>query len=214
MVLEEAFETWGRPLKMRFDNGVPWGTAQHVPSALCLWIVGLGIEVIFGRPACSTDNALVERSHGVLAKWVEPQHCWSLEDCQDRLDWAVETQRERYHAPKHLSRAQAYPELYTNSRTYCRAIHKSLWCLQTVAQFLSTYHFERKVEKNGQISLLATSYLVGRSYARQHVLIHLDPHCLQWVVEDTFGRELVRHPCQELAYEKIHALKLAKRRKD
>jgi hypothetical protein len=212
--LETAFETWGRPLCLRFDNGFPWGSNSLIPSAMALWIAGLGIRVLFGRPARSTDNALVERSHGVLAKWVEAEQCPDFAAFQARLDWASETQRERYRSAKCLSRAQAYPDLYTNHRGYRRQQEPRLWSLEAAAAFLATYHFERKVEKNGGITLLAETYAVGRNYARQKVYIHLDATTFEWVIKDAFGKELRRHLCQELDYAKIKDLKLAKRRKD
>lgn len=214
VVLQEAFETWGLPLRMRFDNGVPWGTNSRVPSALALWLAGLGIAVLFGRPARSTDNALVERCHGVLDQWVDPQHCADFEACQNCLEWAAETQRERYRSPHHLSRAAAYPEMYENRRTYRRGNEPQRWSLEAAAAFLSGYQFERKVEKNGRITLLAASYSVGRKYARQQVYVQLDPRRLEWVVKDAFGQILVRHVSQELDYAKISQFKLAKRCKD
>jgi len=77
------------------DNGTPWGTQSRLPSALGLWLVGLGIDLIYGRPRRSTDNAIVERNHGVLARWVEAEQCPDFQHCQQHLDWAVVTQRER-----------------------------------------------------------------------------------------------------------------------
>jgi hypothetical protein len=212
--LETAFETWGRPLCLRFDNGFPWGSNSLIPSAMALWIAGLGIQVLFGRPARSTDNAVVERSHGVLANWVEAEECADFAALQDHLDWASETQRERYRSAHHLSRAEAYPDLYTNQRGYRRQQEASLWSLAAAAAFLATYHFERKVEKNGGITLLAEAYAVGRSYARQKVYVHLDATTFEWVIQDAFGKELRRHLSQELDYTRIKNLKLAKRRKD
>lgn len=199
---------------LRFDNGFPWGSNSLIPSAMSLWIAGLGVQVLFGRPARSTDNAIVERSHGVLEKWVEPEQCRDLASCQERLDWASETQRERYRSAQHLSRAEAYPDLYTNERSYRRQDEASFWSLDSAAAFLATYHFERKVEKNGRITLLAEAYAVGRNYARQKVFVRLDATTFEWVIKDAFGKELRRHLSQELDYPRIKDLKLAKRRKD
>ncbi len=134
---------WGRPEQMRLDNGMPWGTQSTLPSAMGLWLVGLGIELRYGRPARSTDNAVVERSHGVLAR----------------------------------------------------------------------FHFQRKVERNGQITLFANHYSAGRQYARQYIEIQLDASTDQWVMRDEYGHELRRQPAKELSYELISQLRLAKRRR-
>lgn len=109
------------------DNGMPWGTQSKLPSALGLWLVGIGVSLIYGRPARSTDNAVVERSHGVLDKWVEPHTCEDFADCEARLAWAVHTQRERYPVDKEQSRIQKHPDLYANPRGY-DAQHDSQIC--------------------------------------------------------------------------------------
>ena len=170
-MIQEALECWGRPKSIRVDNGTPWGTGSVVPSALALWLAGLGIDVIYGRPACSTDNAVIERCNGVLIPWVEPDKQPDAACCEKRLAWAAQTQRERYRSPHHLTRAQAYPELYTNPRTYHRRYDAQLWSRPRAAGFLSGYAFQRKVEKNGRISLMANTYSVGQAYARQIVTV-------------------------------------------
>lgn len=198
---------------MRVDNGAPWGTSSRpVPSALALWLSGLGIDMVYGRRAVSTDNAIVERCHGVLEQWVDPlqQANWGL--LAQRLEWAAETQRERYRSPHHLTRAQAFPDLYTNTRTYHRQQDAHLWDVEQAADFLATYTFYRKVEKNGRINLLANTYSVGRDFARQNVTVRLDARAHEWLILDDYGNLLVRHPSKELDYETLYYDKLGQRR--
>lgn len=209
--LQEVFEIWGKPEKIRVDNGQPWGTGSSVPSALALWLVGMGIEVIYGRPAQSRDNAVIERTHGVLDRWVAPSHQADIDTLQDQLEWAVQTQRERYRSAHHLTRAAVYPQLYTNPRSYRRQAHEAGWEMGKVACYLSRYIFQRKVEKQGQVTLFANSYSVGRAYARQTVSIVLDVETLEWVFRDESAMEITRHCSLELDYELIHNLRLAKR---
>jgi len=211
--IQQAFETWGLPLALRVDNGAPWGTSKVVPSALALWLSGLGIHMIYGRPACSTDNAIVERDHGVLAQWAEPQRQPHFAALREQLEWAANTQRERYRAPQHLTRAEAFPALYTNPRTYQRQRDAQLWDKQRAACFLSSYRFHRKVEQNGRISLLANTYSVGQTFRRRTVTIQLDPHTYEWVLCDEYGNEIRRHRSKELDYDLISNLQLAKRHK-
>jgi hypothetical protein len=211
--LQTVFEMWGKPQRLRVDNGQPWGTNSRVPSALALWLAGLGIEVVYGRPAQSTDNAVIERTHGVLDRWVMPAQQADMDHLQERLQWAIHTQRERYRSPHHLTRAQAYPQLYTNPRTYRQQGDERCWDVCKVAGYLSHYTFERKVEKYGQITLFAHSYSVGRAHARQMVSIQLDVHRLEWVFRDERGIELTRHASRELDYDILSNLRLGKRQK-
>lgn len=200
---------WGLPEAMRMDNGTPWGTYSPLPSALGLWLAGFGIRLVYGRPGCSTDNSVVERSHGVLANWVEPSQCRDFAHCQTQLAWAVHTQRERYPVQGTLSRLQSHPTLLSNLRPYA----PELWSMLRVKTYLSQFVFRRKVEKYGQVTLFANTYSVGRAHARLQVEFRLDPQTNEWVVTDEQGNPLRRLPAQELDETIIHQLQLAKRRK-
>lgn len=183
-----------------------------MPSALALWLSGLGIQVIYGRPRQSTDNALIERCNGVLEKWVEPHQQAHFKACQERLDWAIWTQRERYRSPHHETRAVAYPDLYENARTYRRSQDAQLWSLEQAALFLSAYRFSRKVEKNGRINLLGNNYPIGQSYARQVFSIVLQAQSQEWSVSDDYGTEIARFASKELDYEKVQRLQTGRNR--
>ena len=196
------------------DNGMPWGTQSKLPSAMGLWLVGLGLELIYGRPARSTDNAVVERSHGVLAQWVELDQRVNFEDCQQRLAWAVHTQRERYRLADGLTRLQSNPGLYTNLRGYDPQQDSRQWALDRVRQYLSGFQFRRKVECNGRITLFANNYSAGQQYAGQYIEIQFDELTSHWVMRTEYGQEIRRHPAKELTYEQISQLKLAKRRRN
>ncbi len=196
------------------DNGMPWGTNSKLPSAMGLWLVGLGIDLIYGRPARSTDNAVVERSHGVLNGWVEPHQCADFAACEQGLAWAVHTQRERYPLADGQPRSQMYPELRQNLRHYTPSTEVAQWDMDRVCAYLSTFQFQRKVEKNGRITLFANTYSVGRAYQRQVLAIVLDSKTREWVISDDHGQEICRHEAKELTYDQIHGPQLAKRRRN
>lgn len=212
-MVQQSMRRWGKPQRVRMDNGSPWGTQSKLPSAFGLWLVGLGIDLIYGRPAHSTDNAVVERDHGVLAQWVEPERCANFQACQRQLAWASQTQRERYRWPGELTRAQTFPALYHNPRTYTPKTDARQWQSERVQAYLAQFVFQRKVEVNGRITLFANSYSVGRAYVRQRVEVRLDPDRLEWVISDDYQHPIRRHPAKELSYAQISQLQLAKRRR-
>lgn len=195
------------------DNGSPWGTQSKLPSAMGLWLVGLGIHLIYGRPARSTDNAVVERSHGVLDNWLEAHKCVNFTACEASLAWAVHTQRERYRVAKGQTRVQKHLDLYANPRGYDPQHDSQLWSRYRVRQYLSGFSFQRKVEKNGRISLFANNYSIASKYAGRSVEVHFDDGIDYWIICDEYGKELRRHPAKELNYEQISQLRLAKRRR-
>lgn len=212
--LQMTLGEWGCPERIRMDNGAPWGTQSKLPSALGLWLVGLGIGLVYGRPARSTDNAVVERSHGVLNGWVEPDQCVNFNDCQARLSWALHTQRERYPLADGRTRCQTYPELRQNSRRYTLINEAAQWDMARVCTYLASFQFQRKVEKNGRITLFANTYSVGNAYQRQYLTVQLDSQSRQWVISDDTGKEIRRHEAKELDGELIRNLMLAKRRRN
>jgi transposase InsO family protein len=63
-VLRNTFKRWGRPLRFRVDNGVPWGSSGDLPPDLVLWLLGLGVETVTNPPRRPQDNGVVERSQG------------------------------------------------------------------------------------------------------------------------------------------------------
>ena len=66
------FKSHGIPDWIKVDNGRPFGDPQmELIPPLALWLIGLGIQVIWNRPGTPQDNAKVERSQGVMARWTE-----------------------------------------------------------------------------------------------------------------------------------------------
>ena len=83
--LREAFGLWGRPGGLKLDNGLPWGGWNDLPTALALWLAGLGIELHFIPPGQKQLNGVVEKSHDTGQRWAEPHTCASPEELQARL---------------------------------------------------------------------------------------------------------------------------------
>lgn len=199
------------PRQLRVDNGQPWGTSAGIPTALALWLVGLGIEVIYIRPCRSTDNGVVERDHGVLADWVELKRCATCQQATEHLNWGIDVQRNRYPVHHQQARTILYPSLFTNPRTYDPAAADTSWQIDRVYAYLADYVFERRVGKTGQISLFSSTYHVGAVYRSQTVYVQLDAHHAAWIIRDEQGRELKRHPTQEINRDTIESFTLSKR---
>jgi transposase InsO family protein len=68
-IFERAFRTYGLPLAIRTDNGVPFATqAIHGLSYLNVWWMRLGILHQRSRPGCPQDNGAHERMHRTLKR--------------------------------------------------------------------------------------------------------------------------------------------------
>lgn len=208
--LRECFSRWGLPEVLRVDNGDPWGTHSRVPSALALWCVGLGIQVHVNPPRHCTDNGVVERCHGVVNQWSEPQCCHDRDECQRHLDWACDMQRTVYPAIVGQTRLKAYPALSTNPRRYSRKDEPRLWHLEQVGTFLEQFRFDRRVDQVGRISLFSHDCRIGRVHKGKTVSVRFSSPDWTWLVRDERGILLASLPATWLSRQTIINCRLAK----
>ena len=103
-----AFGRWGRPERLRVDNGPPWGTRGDLPTDLELWLLGVEVGVAPNPPRRPQDNGVVERSQGTGKQWGEPWTCDSLEELQRRLEEMDEIQRQEYPSIAGRSRWESF----------------------------------------------------------------------------------------------------------
>jgi hypothetical protein len=207
--LRALFATWGLPAKIRVDNGAPWRSWADLPTALALWWVGLGIEPVFNHPHCPKENPKVERCHGLWESWGEPQACRNFAAWEAAIAWVVETQRERYPSVGGRSRREAHPALAENPRRYTPEAEASLFDLERVKRYLALGRWPRWVSKIGQITLYGKPYRVGRPWAKQAVWVRLAAETTEWVIQDSNGEELIRHPAAQISAERICQLNVA-----
>jgi hypothetical protein len=201
--LRANFARWGKPERLRVDNGAPWGSSQDLPTALALWLWGLDIGIIWNPPRRPQNNGKVERFNGLLDQWGEPARCADWREWGEHLAWVVRLQRERYPACEGQSRSAAYPELEQNPRAYTPAGEAAAWDVQRVDALLGQGTWRRVVNKTGQISLYGRCYQVGRAFRGQTVFVQFDPMAVHWRIEDRNGQELASRPARELAPEQI-----------
>ncbi len=64
----KAFERYGLPEQMNFDNGPPWGSIFRVCryTTLSIWLIEHGVRVTYSRPAHPQTNGKDERFHRTL----------------------------------------------------------------------------------------------------------------------------------------------------
>jgi hypothetical protein len=208
--LRQVFTCWGLPEQLGLDNGLPWGGWNDLPTALALWLVGLGIRLNFLPPGQKQLNGVVERSQGTGQRWCEPATCGTAEELQQRLEQMDRIQREEYPSFAAGSRLAVFPQLQQVNRPYTLAWEEEHWDLRLAQQYLSGHTALRRANKQGQVSVYARRYSMGAKHRRQSVQVHYDPGSGEWVfAEEQSGQPLRRYQAVEITRERIRNLQIS-----
>jgi len=210
--LRLIFSRWGRPQSFRVDNGCPWGSKGDWPTDLALWLIGLGVNMIWNPARRPQDNGVVERLQGTGKRWGEPETCQDTDELQRRLDDMDRIQREVYPSIQGQSRWLAFPGLQQNERSYSKAWEKRSWNLQPVLDHMANEHALRRVDRKGQVSIYGRSHYVGKAHQGQDVYVFLDPVDREWVFATPEGVQLRRKVAEEITQERILKLQVTNRR--
>ena len=197
---------------MKVDNGAPLGDPlrKSIPP-LGLWLISLGVEMIWNRPAQPTDNAKVERMQATSARWAEVKHCPTIEHLRKRLVDVALTQRELYEVSRlgYQTRKNYYPGLYTNAS----ADAKMLFDPSRAYHFLAQTRLVRRVGTNGQVSLYGYGYQVGQRFKRQEIGIGFDPKTCAWRFYDRADQQIRQSMAKTMTPDHIWSLSVCKRTK-
>ena len=207
-----TFARWGLPDAVRVDNGYPWGSPRDLPTELAPWLIGLGVGVNWNPPARPRKNPKVERCHGVADAWAEPGACADSTELGARLEWVVRVQCGEYPAIDGASRVEAYPRLLIARRAYEESREAELWDLGRVDRWLSSPTWNRRVDRNGVVSIYGHRRFVGRAYSGQDMLVRYDGQARQWVIGDQAGENAWRFDAWELSREAILSLNVSRKR--
>ena len=181
-----VFKTWGIPKWIKVDNGRPFGDPQlELIPPLSLWLIGLGIKVIWNKPRSPKQNAKVERSQRTMANWTEFHKCKNSFDLQLCL-WE-KADFYNFHFPmkrfNNKKLVEKFPELVFTGQKWNPANFK----IERALEFLSKGNWKRTVSKVGQIPMYNSRFSVGAKYKHQRVSIKLCPDDNTWQVFDYLG---------------------------
>lgn len=177
--LLEAFTAVGRPQAIKVDNGRPIGDPrQETIPPLALWLVALGIKVIFNRVRVPQDNAKVERMQGVLSNWTEWRKCADGQALQQRLDREADFHNTKYRVSRlgFKTRVQVYPNLLRSPRPF----DPEDFDVQRAINFVAQGKWEREVSSGGQFSHWGQRVQVKVKYAHKRLSIRLNAQTNQW----------------------------------
>jgi hypothetical protein len=197
---------------LRVDNGYPWANSGDFPPEMALWLIGLGVDMIWIPPGCPRHNGVVERSQDVGQDWFEPWSCRDAAELQRRCDALDRRQRERYPYRQGRSRWEVYPALRYSGRPYSRRQEPALGDVAEVHREVARRVVRRQVDTTGSVSVYHRNRYVEKPHVGTQVFVSLDPTGPTWVIADEAGRQLRTHPADELTAEHIRTLTVAGRK--
>lgn len=181
LLLRLAFTEWGRPNRLAVDRDSVFHDntcPSPFPTRFHLWLLGLGCQLVFGRPNQPRDQAVTERSHQLWAQQVlQGQTFASLGDLQRAL------QRRRHFLNALLpcrSLAErpplvAFPHAAHSARPYRPEWEPALFDPAPIQAYLAQGEWFRKASAVGSVSLGHQIYCLGPAFVRQEVAITFDP---------------------------------------
>jgi transposase InsO family protein len=186
LMLRRAFTNYGLPRSISFDHGSVFfdnTTASPFPTRLHLWLIALGIDVIFTRKRQPTDHALIERTHQTMTwqallgqTWSDQAVLWSgLDQRREVLNTILPT-RALGQPP-----LAAYPTASHSGRSYRPEWEAELLDLRRVGAYLAGGEWFRQTNPHGQWSLGSYWYNLGRQFARREVAITFDQQTWEWI---------------------------------
>ena len=211
-MFRHVFARWGLPDRVRVDNGYPWGTPRDLPPELALWLIGLGVGVIWNPAGQPTCNPKVVRCNGLTQQWGELHRCADRAGAAAVLAEVARIQREEYPAIRGRTRLEVFPQLKAPRRAYRRSQEAALWDLSRVDAFLAQGCWKRRVDCNGRISIYGHGRSVGRAWAHQEVGLRFEASSRCWMACDQAGELIKPIPATELTRERIMALAVSRRR--
>ena len=193
LALRRAFSHWGLPDRLAVDHDSVFydnGSPSPFPTRLHLWLLALGVPLVFGPAACPTQRAIIERSHQIWAQqvlWGQSFAAWQgfeqvLDQRQEFLNYCLPCASLGDRPP-----LQAYPQACSPRRRYRPEGEAELLDQNRVWNFLAQTQWFRRVSQGGTVSLGGHAYHVGGRWARQQIEITFDPT----------DRHFVFHTCQD-----------------
>jgi hypothetical protein len=207
--LRLTFTDWGRPRQLQVDHDsvfIDNKTRSPFPTRLHLWLIALGIELVFGRLCRPTDQGMTERSHQLwTAQCLKGQFHASWDD----LYLALRRRREflNHDLPcaslNHQPPLVAFPDAAHSGRPYRPEWEADLLDLERVWAYLAQGCWFRKSSKAYTFSLGGQVYYIGKPWQHTQLEITFDAADRCLVCRDEAGDLVARPPIKGISVEDL-----------
>jgi transposase InsO family protein len=208
--LRKAFTLFGLPEKIQVDHASVFYENKGkspFPTRFHLWLISLGIELVFSRKYRPTDQAVVERMHQTIENQViRTEPFASLATIQQKTNERIE--RLNYHIPSSSFNDQpplvAHPQARHSGRFYCPRNEKALIDFERVLDYLSRGKWIRKAtgDSGKRVSLGGMKYYMGDADKGQNLELTFNK-ATQMIEPRMYKsrRQLAPVPIKNITYE-------------
>lgn len=198
LVLRWAFFHWGMPIRISLDHESAFfdnTSSSPYPSRLHLWLIALGVEVVFIEKPPPLQHAHIERHHQTMTAqtltgqtWRDQPGLWQgLDARREFLNTRYPSRALHYHAP-----LDAFPQAMHSGREYRPEWEAELLDLPRLYAWLSQGRWFRVTNLHGEFWLGMQRYNAGGTQANTPLEIHFDPVRVEFVVHPV-GSDQIRH---------------------
>jgi transposase len=189
LILRCAFVQYGLPKGVTLDHDSAFfDNTSHspYPSRLHLWLVGLGVGVVFITKPPPAQHAIVERGHQTMTAqaitgqtWKSQKALWKgLDQRRDFLNTLYPSRSLQYQSP-----LGAFPTAIHSQRDYRPEWEAELFDLKRVYDFLTQGRWFRETSLHGEFWLGMQRYNSGRACAHTTQELTFDRTSLEFTAK-------------------------------
>jgi transposase InsO family protein len=209
LALRLAFIEFGLPRKIQVDHaGVFFenNSKSPFPTRFHLWLVSLGIDLIFSRKHRPTDQSIVERSHQTLSQQIhsstefrtlEELHAF-CDQRRARLNYSIPSRSTHKKPP-----LVANPSARFSGNYYQPQLESSIVKLERIYAYIQQGAWIRKVNQHKTLFLGNQWYYVNQAKAKSKLLIKFDPETHSLLFYNDKELAIHREPIKGISLESI-----------
>ena len=209
LVLRRAFVHYGLPERISLDHDSVFydnASASPYPTTLHLWLIALGIEVRFIEKRPPAEHSVIERTHQTVTQQaIAGQDFADRSELQASLSARLEFLNHRFPCRSLGDQPPlvACPEAQHSGRPYRLEWEEDMLDLQRVYDYLAQGRWFRRTSGQGQFSLGACRYNVGKHLSNQTLEITFDPQTRELICLTEDGKQESRLAVQGLTKEEL-----------
>jgi hypothetical protein len=197
--LRLGFSEFGLPKAIQADHGTNFyenRTGSAFPTILHLWLIGLGVELIWARTYRPTDQAAVERSHQTTHQQNNRTKPYkNIQELQQHIDYRRKQLNEKIDCDTFgKPPLVAFPNANHSTRQYNCLCEEQIFETNRIDKYLADKQWFRKVSSNHTISIGGHSYYIKEAKPNSELNITFDDQNRQLNFHD--DKELIA--CQSI----------------